>query len=209
MPVTAVTDQSPRSVARAGADLSPSALAVLDGTRRCLARWGVAKTTLDDVAREAGVSRASVYRMFPGGKDALLAALVEREAGVYIDQIDEHVQSAPDLAEALVGAISITARTIAGHLALQYLLEHEAGLVLPHLAFARLDDLFSRVRAEGGSMLARFVDGDAARSERIAEWVARLTLSYTFSPSTGVDLTNEESARSLVHTFVMPGIANL
>ena len=32
----------------------------------CIARWGTAKTTLDDIAREAGCSRATIYRLFPG-----------------------------------------------------------------------------------------------------------------------------------------------
>jgi AcrR family transcriptional regulator len=50
---------------------SSSSSHLIDATLQCIARWGVAKTGLDDVAREAGVSRATVYRAFPGGKDAL------------------------------------------------------------------------------------------------------------------------------------------
>ena len=49
---------------------------VLDATLTCIARVGVAKTTLDDVAREAGCSRATVYRYFPG-KQPLLDAVVD------------------------------------------------------------------------------------------------------------------------------------
>ncbi len=37
---------------------------------------GVAKTTVEDVAREAGVSRATVYRAFPGGRDEMVNATV-------------------------------------------------------------------------------------------------------------------------------------
>ena len=40
---------------------------------------GVTKTTLDDVAREAGCSRATVYRTFPGGKEEVVAAVVDTE----------------------------------------------------------------------------------------------------------------------------------
>src|SRR5262245_45253316 len=43
---------------------------ILAATLRCLGKWGTVKTTLDDIAREAGCSRATVYRTFPGGKDA-------------------------------------------------------------------------------------------------------------------------------------------
>ena len=52
---------------------------IIDATLRCIARWGVGKTTLDDAAREAGCSRATVYRLFPGGKDGLLDAVCRAE----------------------------------------------------------------------------------------------------------------------------------
>jgi len=35
------------------------------GAVTCFARWGTTKTTLDDVAREAGVSRATLYASSP------------------------------------------------------------------------------------------------------------------------------------------------
>ena len=59
--------------------LTPQAARLLDAACTCIARVGVAKTTLDDVAREAGCSRATLYRYFPG-KQQLLGALVAREA---------------------------------------------------------------------------------------------------------------------------------
>ena len=35
---------------------------ILDATLALIARWGVAKTALGDVAKEAGCSRATLYR---------------------------------------------------------------------------------------------------------------------------------------------------
>ncbi len=51
---------------------------VLDAARRCVDRWGLSKLTIDDVAAEAGVSRATLYRLFPGGKDVMFDALRRR-----------------------------------------------------------------------------------------------------------------------------------
>jgi len=48
---------------------------LLQATYSCVARWGLAKTTVEDAAREAGVSRATVYRYFPGGRDELISAV--------------------------------------------------------------------------------------------------------------------------------------
>jgi len=49
---------------------------ILEGAYACVARSGLAKTTVEGAAREAGLSRATVYRHFPGGKDELLAGVV-------------------------------------------------------------------------------------------------------------------------------------
>jgi hypothetical protein len=43
----------------------------------------------------------------------------------------------------------------------------------------------------------------------VAEWVARLVLSYTLCPSAGYDLADEDDARRLVRSFVLPGVATL
>ena len=58
---------------------------LLEATLACLARHGIAKTTLDDVAREAGVARATLYRYFPG-KQALLADIA-RVAHIVISYV--------------------------------------------------------------------------------------------------------------------------
>ncbi len=52
---------------------------VLDAAESCLERFGLAKTTIEDVAQEAGLSRATVYRQF-GNRDGLLLALATRDA---------------------------------------------------------------------------------------------------------------------------------
>ena len=54
---------------------------LLDATLACIARVGVSKTTLDDVAREAGCSRATLYRYFPGKPPLAAARSSRREAG--------------------------------------------------------------------------------------------------------------------------------
>ena len=52
---------------------------MLDAAKACCERWGIDKVTIDDIAAAAGVSRATLYRMFPGGKDVLFDALRVRE----------------------------------------------------------------------------------------------------------------------------------
>ena len=50
---------------------------LLDAMAICVARSGLAATTLEDVAREAGCSRATLYR-YASGKAQILGAQIGR-----------------------------------------------------------------------------------------------------------------------------------
>ncbi|SUA79861.1 transcriptional regulator BetI [Nocardia otitidiscaviarum] len=50
---------------------------VLDATYECLGRYGVKRTTVDDIARTMGVSRSAVYQ-YVRGKDDAVRQLAQR-----------------------------------------------------------------------------------------------------------------------------------
>lgn len=185
-------------------DLASQEERIIDATLRCIARWGVAKTTLDDVAREADYSRATVYRFFPGGKDGLIDALTRTEVARFFAAVGQRLADAPDLETMLVAGITEASRRLHGHAALQFLLLHEPETVVPKLAFTQMDQVLATTGRFAAPYFARFI-GDE-RAEQAAEWVTRIVLSYSSCPADGVDLTDEESVRRLVRTFVLPGL---
>lgn len=178
---------------------------LIEAALACVARWGMSKTTLDDVARQAGCSRATVYRSFPGGKDALFTRVVADETERVLDTVGRSVEAADDLEGAIVAALTTTGRLLADHRAFQYVLANEPGVVLPHLAFAKLDALLAVVAERLGPSFAHFL-GSIDEAERLAEWAARIVVSHTCSPSTGVHLADDASVRRLVRAFVLPGL---
>ncbi|HVC15397.1 MAG TPA: TetR/AcrR family transcriptional regulator [Acidimicrobiales bacterium] len=188
-------------------DRSSSRVRVVDATLRCIARFGLHKTTVDDVAREAGVSRATLYRLFPGGKDAVVRAVVETETARLFSDLGAAMGEARDLDTLLVAAIVGAARRLSSHAALTYLLEHEPGTVLPHLAFSGLDRVLGVAGSFAAPFLGRWLGPDDA--VRAAEWAARIVVSYLACPRDGVDLTEPADVRHLVETFVVPGIQAL
>src|SRR3974377_1380662 len=117
-------------------ELGPQAVRVLDAAVTCIARVGLGKTTLDDVAREAGCARATVYRCFPG-KQQLLAALVAREVAALGAHLLD-AAAAHDTPGAAVTAVIVTAaRDLQSHAALALVATHAPELLLPPLAFER------------------------------------------------------------------------
>ena len=56
------------------------------------------------------------------------------------------------------------------------------------------------------------LDIDDARCDdeapRVAEWAARLTLSFALCPSDAFDVCDEQSVRRLVRDYVLPGLVS-
>ncbi|GIU90815.1 MAG: TetR family transcriptional regulator [Acidimicrobiia bacterium] len=175
---------------------------VLDAALACVARVGVAKTTLDDVARAAGCSRATVYRYFPG-KQPLLAAAVAREADRLAARVVAAAAAEATLAGATVAVLQVGARVLAGHDALTYVLTVEPEAVLPHISFDGGSALLAEAAARLAPAFIRFVDPDHAL--RLAEWVARIGISYLCSPEVD-ELFDDDRVRALVEDFVLPGL---
>ena len=79
----------------------------------CIGRFGLAKTTIDDIAREAGCSRATLYRYFDGKPEIVgsaVAAEHARIAGVVVDA----GRAAPTFADAVVAVVSSATTTRCG-----------------------------------------------------------------------------------------------
>jgi AcrR family transcriptional regulator len=178
---------------------------VTDAALACFGRWGVAKTTLDDIAREAGCSRATIYRLFPGGKDVVLDAVAGRELAEFFAGLQAEMdRTQGDLEDLLVAGIAFASCALRDHAALQFLLAHEPEVVLPLVAFDRLDLVLDRAAAFCAPYLEPHVGKEWA--PRAGEWITRMVISYSLVPSSGFDLATEADARRFVRSFVIPGL---
>jgi AcrR family transcriptional regulator len=204
-PLTAGRD---RVVHHLGADdRSSTRVRLVDGALRCLARQGIAKTTVDDIAREARLSRATAYRAFPGGKEDILGAVVETEVARLFSSLAVAMGEAGDLEDVLVAGMVEAARQLRTHAALSYLLRYEPGAILPHLTFAELDHVLVVAGDLAAPFFARWLEPDQAT--RAAEWAVRIVLTYCSDESPATDLTDPAVTRGLVRAFVLPGILAL
>jgi len=188
-------------------DRSSQRVRIVDGALRCIARQGTSKTTADDVARESGVSRATLYRAFPGGREAVLGAVLDTEVARFFSGLAVVMGEAHDLEDVLVAGMVHAARRLSAHAALGYLFEREPEVILPYLAFDPMDRLLLAASAFTAPFFGRWLERDQA--SRAAEWAVRIVLSYLACPSPGSDLKDPEDARHIVSTFVMPGIQAL
>jgi AcrR family transcriptional regulator len=83
------------------ADATEARQQILAAAEDVIARYGVSKTTMDDIGKQAGVSRPTVYRYF-GDRESLLGALIERRARMLFDRARDFIFGFESLAEQLI-----------------------------------------------------------------------------------------------------------
>jgi AcrR family transcriptional regulator len=182
----------------------PSRERLLEAAYACVARYGLAKTTMEDVAREARLSRATLYRHFPGGKDQLVVEVVSWEANRFFERLTRAVSHHVELADVLEEALLFAHRAVEEHEVLQKILETEPERLLPMLTTesGRLIVLVKQflVLAMQRSSMESGVDVDAA-----ADHLARMVLSF-ISGQGHADLTDRADVRRLVDRL-LAGVA--
>ena len=73
----------------------------LDAAEACFERYGVAKTTMEDIAKMAGVSRPTVYRHFDD-RDSLILAVVLRRSRLLVARAVKLLRKRQTLEDQLV-----------------------------------------------------------------------------------------------------------
>ncbi len=181
---------------------------LLEAAYECVARFGIAKTTVEDVVKESGVSRASVYRVFPGGKDELLRAAVGWEMDRFFIRLAEAVVGAEDFATMLERGLIYAHAAVHGHEVLQTVLVTEPEKLLPLLTVAQERPLhyitaFLVPYLEQEQQAGRVLDG--VDLEESADFLARMILSLIGSHGEW-DLTDPATVRVLLRDHLLAGV---
>jgi AcrR family transcriptional regulator len=175
---------------------------VLDAAETCCEKWGITKVTVDDIATEAGVSRATIYRLFPGGKDVLFEALRVRNLEDFFAVLRADVEGADSLEEVIARTVVGATRELRADDDLAAMLASEPGAVVADLTVEGLP----RIIRFATAFLTPLVDPylDRARSRVLIDVLSRLTISYFLAPSDTVDLGDPASARAFLAPLLAP-----
>jgi AcrR family transcriptional regulator len=182
--------------------IDPAEQRVLDAAKSCCERWGFDKVTIEDIAALAGVSRATLYRMFPGGKDVLFEALRVRELEDFFTRLSAHLDGATSFEDLLVRCVVHATEELRNDQHLSLMLGSEPGETLSQLTV----DGVPRIIRVATVFLAPLVDGYLSRREgaRLVELLSRLVISYFLAPSEHVDLGDADSAAAFIRAFILP-----
>jgi AcrR family transcriptional regulator len=183
---------------------APTRLRIIAAAYACVARDGIAATTLDAAAQEAAVSRATVYRYFPGGRDELVSATVAWEVARFFERLREDVGEVPDFATYLERGLLAAHRRLATHEVLQQALEDEADRLIPPLASV-MHHVVGVLRDEFGRRLEKEVLRPGVDPAEAADLLARMMLSFMGTPGSW-DLDDPLAVHRLVRCWLLAGV---
>jgi AcrR family transcriptional regulator len=170
-----------RAKTSSGAGTADTATRILDATLSTMADHGIARLSLEDVARRARLSRQTVYRYFPS-KGQLVDAAVLREEQVFIANMISAAGRHKELEPALRAAIEAAMVTGQAHALLNRLLATEPNSLVALVTTDR-GPVLSAARHALEEILARWLPrGPKARLGMAADAVARLLVSYVVNP---------------------------
>jgi AcrR family transcriptional regulator len=180
---------------------------ILDAALAEFAEFGLRRVSADDVARRARISRATLYRRFPGGKRQLIQQVMARDMRRFLAEVDAAVSGLRSLEDQLVEGILVALRTARADPLLTRLAMTEPDTLLPYLttdagplieaAASYLGERYRRAQADG---LAPPGEPPVTPSA-VAEIMVRLAISFYLAPGSA-HFTDEAASRALLKRLV-------
>jgi len=179
---------------------------LLDAAEGCLEQFGPQKTSMEDVARAAGMSRATVYRYFEN-RDALLLGVASRQASSLAADAINYLARFNTISDWLVEGLLFTLRELPNRPVFASLVTSldsrasgnlflgSTGLV--QIGVNVLRPMFANAKAQG--LLRDDVD-----PEMLVEWLLRVLWTYLNAPSQVA--TDEEGMRTLFRMMLIPAV---
>jgi AcrR family transcriptional regulator len=154
---------------------------ILDAAFSSAERVGLGRLTMADVAREARLSRQTVYRYFSSKHD-LFMALVIREEEVLFEQLQAAIAPHRELRPAVEAAFRTMLRAMRAHPLLDRVMATEPQELLPYLTVEANPVRDMGVRAMEQVFSERMEVVSPMLAHRAAELCSRLITSYAIMP---------------------------
>ena len=181
--------------------------AIFSAVDSCVTQWGWDKVTMDDICVTAGVSRATVYRLFPGGRDVLFEAVRLGKLEDFFTAMRANVEGSESLEELLVRCIVVASSELQHDEHLAMMLASVPGETLGDLTVSGVGRIVRVATAFITPLTDEFIPADEAA--HIVEVMCRLVISYYLSPSPPLDFANDDATRTFVRTFLLPSTSSV
>ncbi|WP_024794026.1 TetR/AcrR family transcriptional regulator [Tomitella biformata] len=186
------------------APTDPYADRIIDAAYALLSRHGLRRTTISDVVRESGVSRATLFRRFPSRSD-LFSALMSREVTAFLSDLEQRLDEIADPVDRLVETFVRFCEVAPLNPVLRRLVESDPDTVLPHLT-TNAEPILAFGRQFMMRELTRLTDFGyrlTASPEVCTDLITRISHSYLLLPPALPELVDHDLARKLFRATII------
>jgi AcrR family transcriptional regulator len=183
------------------AQVDEVATRILDAAAELVAKHGLRRCSVEEIAERSGLGRTTVYRRFES-RDQILQAVLAREIRRFFAAIAEAVGQGGAIEDRVVEGFLAGLRAV-----------HRS--VLPELA-RQEPELLRLVTTDGGPVIATARDFLVAelrrttgkkverRAAAVAEVLVRLAISFSLTPESVVPLRDDKASRVALHDLLDP-----
>jgi len=189
--------------------LDPISERILAGALSCFQEVGIQRTTMDDIARAAGVSRITVFRRFDT-KDQLVQIVVLRVMVEVNTLIRAAFLAEKNLERALTAALMASLRALRDHPLFAKVVRTEPESFVQSLSTDGAT-VIALVRSSVGEWLGTTGGGPLSDedAEFVAETLTRLGISLILTPNGVIPIEDDKRMQAYLARYVVPGIALL
>lgn len=179
---------------------------ILQATRDLLLEFGLRRTSMDDIARRAGVGRATVFRKF-ADRSTLLGALFARETKRTIEAVDSIARQVEDPRQRVAAGFAALVETLSQHDLFNRLIKTDADQVIPVITTQSTQALqLGSAYIESQIEVFEQNSGMSCRNKpEVAEFLARFVISLTIASETVLPVDD----RTKLHEFALDHIVPL
>jgi AcrR family transcriptional regulator len=155
----------------------------LDAAARCIERFGWSRTSVRDVAAEAGVERTTVYRRV-GSMDDIFRLLLAREAHLLVESLPRSLPAGADGPEIAVELLAAAVEHCLAHPVFHKIVVDEPDVAGAFLTRS-FPELITRISVALAPTLDAAMDlGFFARRDPLVlgEWIVRVGISLLLAP---------------------------
>ncbi|MBF6475654.1 TetR/AcrR family transcriptional regulator [Nocardia gipuzkoensis] len=179
---------------------------ILDAALVLFEQVGVKTTTIEEVARKAGVDRVTIYRHV-GGRDDLVQAVISREVAAVLAEIPDRHDDIGDLVADIFVTVITRWRT---NPLVERMLALEPARVVLELTVDGAGRFAMSVRTTDTALrraVERGILPPAADSTTRAEIVCRIVHSLILAPHGLTELRTDRQLSDFARTYLVPVVA--
>jgi AcrR family transcriptional regulator len=191
-------------------EINPGIEEVLDAALAQFEQIGIRRSTIEDIARRAGIDRVTVYRRV-GSKDDVIQAVLVREAQRIIGEVNAATALLPTLEQRMATSFAMAVLQLRENALFNRMLALDGDTVLPRITTQASPLLAIGIAASVGLLRQAQADGlvgTLADPQAVSEILVRLIQSFVLTPSGAVKLQTRSELEAFCVTHLAPIVRN-